>query len=178
MSHPQGWLGMVKICLLLFLLKLWYDLFLRVCPVWQQISLKKSDKWQGKARLRVRGVTSKKLETVILSFQSNELTPIKCNILLVEQILPTSWYGKYPVIYRVSYKSGGKEFSSTVDTHLKFNSSPVKSYLAPKGSRIISQASFFRVFCSSTSGFFSPKQSYLKEDSDSYLQPSCFGIPW
>ena len=151
MSHPQGWLGMVKICLLLFLLKLWYDLFLRVCPVWQQISLKKSDKSQGKARLRVRGVTSKKLEIVILSFQSNEIPPLNVTYCWWNKSCP-SWYGKYPVIYRVSYKSGGTEFSSTVYTHLKFNSAPVKSYLAPKGSRIISQASFFRVFCSSTSG--------------------------
>ena len=28
-------------------------------------------------------------------------------LLLLEQIRLTNWYGKYPIIYRVSYKSGG-----------------------------------------------------------------------
>ena len=28
-------------------------------------------------------------------------------ILLMEEILLTSWYGKYPIIYKVLYMSGG-----------------------------------------------------------------------
>ena len=41
----------------------------------------------------------------------------KAAILLMEEILINSWYGKYPIIYRVSYISGGAGvLPSTVST--------------------------------------------------------------
>ena len=44
----------------------------------------------------------------------------------MEEILPTSWYGKYPVIYKVLYIPGGDRRSSEPSTTYP---SPIHGFL-------------------------------------------------
>ena len=60
---------------------------------------------------------------------SQPLNPQVILILLMEQIRLTSWYGKYPIIYRVSYMSGAcfGFLPSTVVIHVILSGFPRKS---------------------------------------------------
>ena len=60
-----------------------------------------------------------------------------CNVLLMEEIRLTNWYGKYPIIYRVSYMSGGAGFcASTVSLGLSPQNSIVTTRITIVQGRI------------------------------------------